>query len=39
MAALRGFGIVMQAEVLLAQDIAAGRLVPILANSCRRRGR
>ncbi|WP_093553639.1 LysR family transcriptional regulator [Pseudoduganella namucuonensis] len=31
MAALRGFGIVMQAEVLLAQDIAAGRLAPILA--------
>lgn len=30
MAALRGFGIVMQAEVLLAQDIAAGRLLPIL---------
>lgn len=31
MAALQGFGIIMQAEVLLAQDIAAGRLVPILA--------
>ncbi|MBC3863478.1 LysR family transcriptional regulator [Undibacterium jejuense] len=30
MAALHGFGIVMQAEVLLAQDIAAKRLVPIL---------
>ncbi|MYN26209.1 LysR family transcriptional regulator [Duganella levis] len=30
MAALKDFGIVMQAEVLLAQDIAAGRLVPIL---------
>jgi DNA-binding transcriptional LysR family regulator len=29
-AALNDFGIVMQAEVLLAQDIAAGRLVPIL---------
>lgn len=29
-AALYDFGIVMQAEVLLAQDIAAGRLVPIL---------
>jgi DNA-binding transcriptional LysR family regulator len=29
-AALRGFGIVMQAEILLAQDIAAGRLVPVL---------
>ncbi|WP_432380325.1 LysR family transcriptional regulator [Duganella sp. P38] len=29
-AALSDFGIVMQAEVLLAQDIAAGRLVPIL---------
>jgi DNA-binding transcriptional LysR family regulator len=32
MAALRDFGIVMQAEVLLAQDIAAGRLKPILRN-------
>jgi DNA-binding transcriptional LysR family regulator len=30
MAALHGFGIVMQAEVLLAQDLAAGRLVTIL---------
>ncbi|NRR32990.1 LysR family transcriptional regulator [Oxalobacteraceae bacterium] len=30
MAAIHGFGIVMQAEVLLAQDIAAGRLVPVL---------
>jgi DNA-binding transcriptional LysR family regulator len=30
MAALKDFGIVMQAEVLLAQDIAAGRLVPVL---------
>jgi DNA-binding transcriptional LysR family regulator len=30
MAALNDFGIVMQAEVLLAQDVAAGRLVPIL---------
>lgn len=29
-AALHDFGIVMQAEVLLAQDMAAGRLVPIL---------
>jgi DNA-binding transcriptional LysR family regulator len=29
-AALHGFGIVLQAEVLLAQDIAAGRLVPIM---------
>ena len=29
-AALHGFGIVLQAEVLLAQDIAAGRLVPLL---------
>jgi DNA-binding transcriptional LysR family regulator len=29
-AALHGFGIVLQAEVHLAQDIAAGRLVPIL---------
>ncbi|MRW83203.1 LysR family transcriptional regulator [Pseudoduganella sp. FT26W] len=32
MAALKDFGIVMQAEVLLAQDIAAGRLVPILTD-------
>jgi DNA-binding transcriptional LysR family regulator len=31
MAALNDFGIVMQAEVLLAQDIAAGRLLPILS--------
>lgn len=31
-AALKGFGILMQAEVLLAQDIAAGRLVPILCD-------
>lgn len=30
MAALHGFGIVMQAEILLADDIAAGRLVPLL---------
>ncbi len=30
MAALQGFGVVMQAEILLAQDIAAGRLVPLL---------
>ncbi|MFZ4873832.1 LysR family transcriptional regulator [Janthinobacterium sp. Mn2066] len=30
MAALHGFGIVMQAEILLADDIAAGTLVPIL---------
>lgn len=30
MAALRDFGIVMQAEVLLAKDIAEGRLVPLL---------
>ena len=29
-AALRGFGIVMQAEIMLAQDIAAGRLIPVL---------
>lgn len=29
-AALHGFGIVMQAEIMLAQDIAAGRLVPVL---------
>ena len=32
MAALHGFGIVMQAEILLAGDIAAGRLVPLLAD-------
>lgn len=30
MAALQGFGIVMQSEILLAQDIAAGRLVSLL---------
>ncbi|TWI64481.1 DNA-binding transcriptional LysR family regulator [Pseudoduganella lurida] len=30
MAALHGFGIVMQAELMLADDIAAGRLVPLL---------
>jgi DNA-binding transcriptional LysR family regulator len=30
MAALSGFGIVMQAEVILSDDIAAGRLVPLL---------
>jgi len=30
MAALRGHGIVMQAELLLADDVAAGRLVPLL---------
>lgn len=30
MAALNGFGIVMQAEAILADDIAAGRLVPLL---------
>ncbi|HAT29312.1 MAG TPA: LysR family transcriptional regulator [Janthinobacterium sp.] len=30
MAALQGFGVVMQAEMLLAQDIAAGRLVALL---------
>jgi DNA-binding transcriptional LysR family regulator len=30
MAALRGYGIIMQAELLLGEDIAAGRLVPIL---------
>ena len=29
-AALRGFGIIMQSEMMLAQDIAAGRLVPLL---------
>ena len=32
MAALHGFGIVMQAEILLADDIATGRLVPLLAD-------
>ncbi len=32
MAALNGFGLVLQAELLLAQDIAAGRLVPVLAD-------
>jgi len=31
-AALHGFGIVMQAEILMAGDIAAGRLLPILAD-------
>lgn len=31
MAALEDFGIVMQAEALLANDVAAGRLVPVLA--------
>ena len=30
MAALAGFGIVMQPEVLLAEDMMAGRLVEIL---------
>jgi DNA-binding transcriptional LysR family regulator len=30
MAALRGYGIIMQAELLLGDDIAAGRLVPLL---------
>ncbi|APW39141.1 LysR family transcriptional regulator [Rhodoferax koreense] len=30
-AALHGFGIVMQPSVLLAEDVAAGRLVPLLA--------
>jgi DNA-binding transcriptional LysR family regulator len=30
MAALRGYGIVMQAEILLGEDVAAGRLVPLL---------
>ncbi len=32
MAALQGFGIVMQPSVLLAADVAAGRLVPLLAD-------
>jgi DNA-binding transcriptional LysR family regulator len=30
MAALRGFGVVMQSEALLGDDVAAGRLVPLL---------
>ncbi|WP_256079265.1 LysR family transcriptional regulator [Massilia sp. YIM B04103] len=30
MAALSGFGIIMQADLMLARDIAAGRLVPLL---------
>ena len=30
MAALRGYGIVMQAEILLGEDVAAGRLVSLL---------
>jgi DNA-binding transcriptional LysR family regulator len=30
MAALRGYGIIMQAEILLGEDVAAGRLVPLL---------
>jgi len=29
-AALQGFGIVMQPSVLLADDVAAGRLIPLL---------
>ncbi|MEX8193391.1 LysR family transcriptional regulator [Comamonas guangdongensis] len=32
-AALRGLGLIMQPEVLLADDIAAGRLVPVLEDS------
>ena len=32
MAALHGFGIIMQSGILLADDVAAGRLVPILEN-------
>jgi DNA-binding transcriptional LysR family regulator len=32
-AALRGIGIVMQSEVMLADDVAAGRLVQILPDS------
>ena len=31
-AALRGHGIVMQTEILLAEDVAAGRLVSLLNN-------
>jgi len=30
MAALRGYGIIMQAELLIGEDVAAGRLVPLL---------
>ncbi|RJF97349.1 LysR family transcriptional regulator [Noviherbaspirillum saxi] len=30
MAALRGYGIVMQAEILLGEDVRAGRLIPLL---------
>ena len=30
MAALRGYGILLQSEVLLGEDVAAGRLVPLL---------
>ena len=33
MAALRGFGLVMQSRVLLAADIAEGRLVPVLEDA------
>jgi DNA-binding transcriptional LysR family regulator len=29
-AALRGFGLILQSEMMLAQDVAAGRLVPVL---------
>ena len=31
-AALAGFGIVMQAEIMLAEEVAAGRLVPLLVD-------
>ena len=30
MAALRGYGILLQSEALLGEDVAAGRLVPVL---------
>lgn len=33
MAALQGFGLVLQPAVLLAGDVAAGRLVPVLADA------
>jgi DNA-binding transcriptional LysR family regulator len=32
-AALAGFGIVLQPELLLAEDVRAGRLVPILESA------
>jgi len=33
MAALRGFGLVMQPRILVAEDVVAGRLVPVLEGS------